>query len=57
VVAAAAECGLGVYGMAPYRMSADVGQGLVFGYAGLAEPAITEGVDILADVIADLRGR
>jgi GntR family transcriptional regulator / MocR family aminotransferase len=55
VVAAAAERGLGVYGMAQYRMSADVGEGLVFGYAGLAEPAIAEGVDILAAVIADLR--
>ena len=55
VVAEAGRRGLGVYGMAPYRMSGHAPEGLVFGYAGLPEPAITEGIEILAEVIGDLR--
>ncbi|HKN98679.1 MAG TPA: PLP-dependent aminotransferase family protein [Pseudonocardiaceae bacterium] len=50
IVRAAAERGLGVYGVAPCRI--EPGEpGLLFGYAGLPERAIVEGVDILASVI------
>ena len=60
-----------VYGIAPYRISGGLsggvsgggglsgggGQGLLFGYAGLNERAIGEGIDILADVVAAHRSR
>jgi GntR family transcriptional regulator/MocR family aminotransferase len=55
VVEAAARRGLRVYGIAPYRMDATGEPGLLFGYAGLDDQAIVDGVDILADVIAGLR--
>jgi GntR family transcriptional regulator/MocR family aminotransferase len=50
IVRRAAERGLGVYGVTPYRIAPGE-QGLLFGYAGLAERAIVDGVDILASVI------
>jgi hypothetical protein len=53
VVEAAARMGLGVYGIAPYRISSD--GGLIFGYATLDERAIVEGVAMLAEVIAVIR--
>jgi GntR family transcriptional regulator/MocR family aminotransferase len=55
VVDAAARRGLGIYGVAPYRLNNVGAQGLLFGYAGLGEQAIVEGVDILADAIACVR--
>jgi GntR family transcriptional regulator/MocR family aminotransferase len=57
VVEAAAERGVGVYGIAPFRGTHPGGQGLIFGYAGLDEDTIVTGVDILAEVVADLRHR
>jgi GntR family transcriptional regulator / MocR family aminotransferase len=51
VVAAAAERGVGVYGIAPYRLTPGP-PGLLFGYAALSERDIIAGVDILADVFA-----
>ncbi|MDX6307867.1 MAG: GntR family transcriptional regulator / MocR family aminotransferase [Nocardioidaceae bacterium] len=57
VVEAAAERGVGVYGIAPFRGTHPGGQGLIFGYAGLDEETIVTGVDILAEVVADLRHR
>jgi GntR family transcriptional regulator/MocR family aminotransferase len=56
VVEAAAQRGIGVYGIAPFRGGHPGDQGLIFGYAGLDERTIVEGVDILAGVVADLRG-
>ena len=54
VVAAAAKRDVGVYGLAPYRLAP--GQaGLLFGYAGLTEQSIVDGVARLAEAIADLR--
>ncbi|HEX5114885.1 MAG TPA: PLP-dependent aminotransferase family protein [Pseudonocardiaceae bacterium] len=50
VVRRAAERGVGVYGVTPYRIAPGE-PGLLFGYAGLAERAIAEGVEILASVI------
>jgi GntR family transcriptional regulator/MocR family aminotransferase len=55
VVSAAAGRGLGVYGLAPYRMSSGGRGGLIFGYATLSERAIAEGIAVLAAVISDLR--
>jgi GntR family transcriptional regulator / MocR family aminotransferase len=55
VVAAAARRGLGVYGVAPYRVSSPGGGGLIFGYATLNERVIAEGIGLLADVVNELR--
>jgi GntR family transcriptional regulator / MocR family aminotransferase len=55
VVAAAAERGLRVYGLGPYRLSDAGDPGLIFGYASLTEPTIARGIAILADVIGTLR--
>jgi GntR family transcriptional regulator/MocR family aminotransferase len=54
VVSLAAERGLGVYGLEPYRMSPGTA-GLIFGYATLSERAINEGIAILAGVISEVR--
>jgi GntR family transcriptional regulator / MocR family aminotransferase len=55
VVDAAAGRGVHVHGLARYRISAPGRPGLIFGYAAVAEPAIAEGVDLLADAIAEVR--
>lgn len=55
VVAAALRRGVGVYGVAPYRLAARGPAGLIFGYASLSERAIAEGVALLADAVAELR--
>jgi GntR family transcriptional regulator/MocR family aminotransferase len=55
VVDAAARRGVGVYGLAPYRISSEGTGGLIFGYATLNERMITEGVNILAEATARLR--
>ena len=55
VMNAAARRGVGVYGLSPYRIHHDGPEGLLFGYAGLSERKITEGIAILADVINTVR--
>ncbi|MEU8218019.1 PLP-dependent aminotransferase family protein [Micromonospora taraxaci] len=55
VVAAAARHGLAVQGVSRYRLNPAGPGGLIFGYANLSERAITEGVDVLADAVAELR--
>lgn len=55
--AAARERGLGVYGLAPYWVSAPGPAGLVFGYGSLNQKEVVEGIELLADVIASLRAR
>jgi GntR family transcriptional regulator/MocR family aminotransferase len=55
VVDEAARCGLGVYGVAPYRISSSGPGGLIFGYATLSERTIVEGIKILATVIDKVR--
>jgi GntR family transcriptional regulator/MocR family aminotransferase len=55
VTNAALERGLGVYGLAPYWVDKAGPQGLVFGYGSLTEPAVVEGIDLLADAIGSLR--
>jgi GntR family transcriptional regulator / MocR family aminotransferase len=57
VVDAAGTLGLGVYGITPYRISNAGPGGLLFGYAGLNEATITEGIDLLAEAIAVVRSR
>ncbi len=56
VRAAASERGLGVYGLAPYWVSGPGPAGLVFGYGSLTRKEVVEGIDLLAEVISDLRG-
>ncbi|TCM38592.1 PLP-dependent aminotransferase family protein [Kribbella sp. VKM Ac-2568] len=55
VTQAARDRGLGVYGLKPYWVQNAGPEGLVFGYGGLTEPAVVEGIDLLADTIASLR--
>jgi GntR family transcriptional regulator/MocR family aminotransferase len=45
----AAERGVGVYTLAPYRLDGPVDAGLIFGYSGLSEAAIESGIRRLAD--------
>ncbi len=54
---AAARRGVALYGLAPYRIAHEGRPGLLFGYATLDEGAIAEGVDVLAEVVAELRSR
>jgi GntR family transcriptional regulator/MocR family aminotransferase len=55
VTSAALERGLGLYGLAPYWVEQAGRDGLVFGYGSLTEPAVVEGIDLLADAIGSLR--
>jgi GntR family transcriptional regulator / MocR family aminotransferase len=55
VVTAAARRDVGVYGVEPYRFTSTGPGGLIFGYASLSERAITEGVTLLAEAVAELR--
>jgi GntR family transcriptional regulator / MocR family aminotransferase len=55
VVSSAAERGLNVYGVAPYRISSPGRGGLIFGYATLGERTIIEGIDLLATTIDEVR--
>jgi GntR family transcriptional regulator/MocR family aminotransferase len=55
VVEAAARRGVAVYGLAPYRISCEGRSGLIFGYATLREHALTEGIELLAEAISDVR--
>ena len=55
VVEAAARRGLAVHGLAPYRICGAGRPGLIFGYATLAESALTEGIEILAAALSDAR--
>lgn len=57
IVEAAAERGLGVSGITPYRISTTGPGGLIFGYATLNERTIAEGIHLLAAVITALRQR
>jgi GntR family transcriptional regulator/MocR family aminotransferase len=51
IVTAAYQAGVGVDGVAPYRIAEPGPGGLVFGFATVNESAIAEGIDILARVI------
>jgi GntR family transcriptional regulator/MocR family aminotransferase len=51
LVERAAGLGLGIYGIAPYRLAASDAGGVIFGYAGLTEAAIDDGVRLLAEAV------
>lgn len=55
VIAAAADEGVCVAGVSPYRMTAAGRGGLIFGYSSLSERAISDGVRRLARAVATLR--
>lgn len=55
VVDVAGRRGVGVYGLTPYRMHGDGAGGLLFGYAGLSERKIADGIALLADVVNTVR--
>ncbi|HEY9332855.1 MAG TPA: PLP-dependent aminotransferase family protein [Kribbella sp.] len=48
---------LGVYGLAPYWVSGAGPAGLVFGYGSLSRKEVVEGIDLLADAVAEIRSR
>ena len=54
---AALQRELGVYGLAPYWVSGAGPAGLVFGYGSLSRKEVVEGIDLLADAVAEIRGR
>jgi GntR family transcriptional regulator/MocR family aminotransferase len=54
VVDAAYAAGVGIDGVRPYRITHGGAGGLIFGFATVNEPAIAEGVDILARVVGRL---
>jgi GntR family transcriptional regulator / MocR family aminotransferase len=56
VVAAAAERGVAISGVGPYRLSHPGRDGLIFGYSSLSERAITDGIARLATAVSDVRG-
>ena len=53
----AARRGVGLYGLAPSRVSRRGPGGLIFGYATLAERTIVEGIETLAQSIVAVRSR
>ena len=57
VIEAAARRGIAAYGLSQYNLSGDGPEGLLFGYATLAERTIVEGMEILAGAVAELRSR
>jgi GntR family transcriptional regulator/MocR family aminotransferase len=54
VVEAAADRGVALHGLAPYWISSPGRPGLIFGFATLDEHEIVEGVETLADALADV---
>ncbi len=54
VIEAAANRGIGVYGVEKHWIAGGGPSGLLFGYAGLSESAIDEGVELLAAALEEL---
>jgi GntR family transcriptional regulator/MocR family aminotransferase len=54
LVGAAFQAGVGVDGVRPYRIEPGGPGGLIFGFATVSEPAIVEGIDILARIVRRL---
>jgi GntR family transcriptional regulator / MocR family aminotransferase len=57
LIARAADSGVGIYSVAPYDLTPPRRAGLLLGYAGLDEAAIRTGIERLAMVVRDARGR
>ena len=55
VIEAAAERGVAIYGLAPYRVEGIGPPGLIFGYATVDEHTLRRGVETLADAVRDVR--
>jgi GntR family transcriptional regulator/MocR family aminotransferase len=55
VLAAALERGVGIEGVAAYRMTPADRGGLIFGYANVGDSAIIEGIRRLGDAVASVR--
>lgn len=55
VVAAAADHGVTISGIGPYRLSPGRG-GLLFGYSNLSEDRIRQGVELLAEAVHSIGG-
>jgi GntR family transcriptional regulator/MocR family aminotransferase len=56
LVRAAAELGVGIEGLALHRYTATAAPALVLGYAAMAEPAIEQGIRLLAKAREQIRG-
>jgi GntR family transcriptional regulator/MocR family aminotransferase len=56
LVRAAAGRGVGVEGLALHRFTPGGPPGLVLGYGNLSEPAIEQGVRLLGESFAEVRG-
>ncbi len=56
LVAAAAECGVGLDGLSLHRFNPAGPPGLVLGFASLSEPAIERGIRLLAETLQALEG-
>jgi GntR family transcriptional regulator / MocR family aminotransferase len=57
LIARAADSGVGIYSVAPYYLTPPRRAGLLLGYAGLDEAAIRTGIERLAMILRDARGR
>ncbi|TQJ19696.1 PLP-dependent aminotransferase family protein [Kribbella jejuensis] len=53
---AARARGVGVYGLKPYWVGGDGPAGLVFGYGSLSRKDVVEGIELLAEAVAAVRG-
>ena len=56
LLASAAERGVGAEGLALHRFTPGGAAGLVLGYGNLSEPAIEQGVRLLGEAFAEVRG-
>lgn len=56
VVAAAAERGVAIHGVRPYRLAKAGPGGLIFGYSSISERSIVDGVAVIGDVLLGLVG-
>ncbi len=57
LLASAAERGVGVEGLALHSFTPGGRPGLVLGYGNLSEPAIEQGVRLLGEALAEVRGK
>ena len=56
LLARAAKRGVGMEGLSLHRFTPGGPPGLVLGYGNLAEPAIEQGVRLMAEALAEVRG-
>jgi GntR family transcriptional regulator/MocR family aminotransferase len=56
LVAAAAERGVAINGVSPYRIASTGPGGLIFGYSSLSERSIVDGVRVIGEALLELAG-